>query len=236
MAWLKLTARGRAGHGSMINQDNAVTRLAEAVARIGNHDFPLHIIDSVRELLTEIADVLGIELDLDDPEAVVAKLGPLAKLIGASLRNTANPSMLSAGYKVNVIPGAAEAYVDGRFLPGYEDEFLSEIDSLLGPDVTREMTHTDVALEVPFSGPLVEAMCASVLAEDPAGRTAPYALSGGTDNKSFSRLGIVGYGFSPLRLPADLDFAGLFHGVDERVPLDALGFGVRVLDRFLDAC
>jgi acetylornithine deacetylase/succinyl-diaminopimelate desuccinylase-like protein len=236
MAWLKLTAHGRAGHGSMLNADNAVTRLAEAVARIGNHEFPLHLIDTVRAFLAEVADALGIELDLDDPEAAVAKLGPLARMLGATLRNTLNPSMLSAGYKINVIPGAAEAYVDGRFLPGTEDEFLAEIDSLLGPDVTREFVHRDVALEVPFEGALVDAMCAALVAEDPQGRPVPYCLSGGTDAKSFSRLGIVGYGFSPLRLPADLDFSAMFHGVDERVPLDALRFGCRVLDRFLTTC
>ncbi|MDX6287191.1 MAG: hypothetical protein QOG53_2676 [Frankiales bacterium] len=236
MAWLRLIAHGTAGHGSMINTDNAVTRLAEAVARIGNHDFPMRMTDTVRAFLTELADALGIELDLDDPEATVAKLGSLAKIIGATLRNTANPSMLKAGYKVNVIPGTAEAVIDGRFLPGYEEEFLAEIEALLGPDVTYEMTHRDVALETPFAGPLVEAMSAALIAEDPHGRPVPYCLSGGTDAKSFSRLGVVGYGFSPLQLPAELDFAGMFHGVDERVPLDALRFGCRVLDRFLSSC
>jgi acetylornithine deacetylase/succinyl-diaminopimelate desuccinylase-like protein len=236
MAWLRLTAHGRAGHGSMINPDNAVTRLAEAVARIGNHEFPLRMTDTVRAFLTEVADALGIELDLDDPEATVDKLGTLAKIIGATLRNTANPSMLKAGYKVNVIPATAEAVIDGRFLPGHEEEFFAEIDALLGSDVTYEVEHRDVALETPFAGPLVDAMSAALVAEDSGGRPVPYCLSGGTDAKSFSRLGVVGYGFSPLRLPAELDFAGMFHGVDERVPLDALRFGCRVLDRFLTSC
>jgi acetylornithine deacetylase/succinyl-diaminopimelate desuccinylase-like protein len=236
MAWLKLTAHGATGHGSLLSPDNAVTRLAEAVARIGNHEFPMHLVESARLFLTEVAAALGIEFDPDDPDALVSKLGTIGRLVGATLRNTANPSMLDAGYKVNVIPGAAVAHVDGRFLPGYEEEFFAEIDALLGPDVTREFAHHDVALEVPFSGALVEAMCDAVLTEDPDGQLMPYCMSGGTDAKSFSRLGIVGYGFSPLRLPPELDFVGMFHGIDERVPLDALKFGCRVLDRFLANC
>src|SRR4051794_50602 len=236
MAWLRLTAHGATGHGSLLSPDNAVTRLAEAIARIGNHEFPMHLVEAARLFLTEVAAALGVEFDPDDPDALVSKLGTIGRLVGATLRNTANPSMLSAGYKINVIPGAAVAYVDGRFLPGYEEEFFAEIDALLGPDVTREFAHHDVALEVPFSGALVEAMCDAVLTEDPDGQLMPYCMSGGTDAKSFSRLGIVGYGFSPLRLPPELDFVGMFHGIDERVPLEALKFGCRVLDRFLATC
>jgi acetylornithine deacetylase/succinyl-diaminopimelate desuccinylase-like protein len=236
LAWMRLTAKGRAGHGSMVNDDNAVTVLAEAVARLGRHRFPLRMTDTVRRLVAELSDALQIDLgeDDDDLESVVAKLGPLAALIGATLRNTVNPTMLAAGYKVNVIPGQAQAQVDGRFLPGYEEEFLATVDELLGPQVTREFVVHDVALETPFEGSLVDAMRESVSAEDPGGHLVPYMLSGGTDAKAFSRLGIRGYGFAPLQLPPSLDFAALFHGVDERVPVDALQFGVRVLDRFLD--
>jgi acetylornithine deacetylase/succinyl-diaminopimelate desuccinylase-like protein len=236
MSWLKLTASGTAGHGSYISPDNAVTRLAEAVVRIGNHEFPLRLTETVRAFLLEVAEALGIELDVDDPEATVSKLGNLGRLVGATLRNTANPTVLNAGYKHNVVPQFAEALVDGRFLPGYEEEFVAEIDALLGPDVKREFVHRDVALEVPFSGPLVDAMCAALTAEDPGGKPVPFCISGGTDAKSFSRLGIVGYGFSPLQLPPELDFVGMFHGIDERVPLEALKFGCRVLDRFLATC
>ena len=236
LAWMRLTAKGRAGHGSMINDDNAVTLLAEAVARLGRHDFPVRMTDTVRRLVAELSDALQIDLGEDegDLEAVVSKLGPLATLIGATLRNTVNPTMLDAGYKVNVIPGQAQAQVDGRFLPGYEEEFFATVDELLGPGVTREFVVHDVALETAFEGSLIDAMRASLTAEDPAGRLVPYMLSGGTDAKAFARLGIKGYGFAPLQLPPTLDFAALFHGVDERVPVDALKFGVRVLDRFLD--
>jgi acetylornithine deacetylase/succinyl-diaminopimelate desuccinylase-like protein len=236
LAWMRLTARGRAGHGSMINDDNAVTTLCEAVARVGRHTFPVRVTRTVRRFLEEISQVLGIELDPDDMDAVVAKLGPIAILIGATLRNTVNPTMLAAGYKVNVIPGQAEAHIDGRFLPGYEEEFFAELDELLGPDVQREFVHHDVALETEFEGSLVDAACAALKAEDPHARPVPYTLSGGTDAKAFSKLGIPCIGFAPLLLPPDLNFAGMFHGIDERVPVDALQFGTRVLDRFLDLC
>jgi acetylornithine deacetylase/succinyl-diaminopimelate desuccinylase-like protein len=234
MAWIRLTATGTAGHGSMVNDDNAVTRLCEAVARVGRHEFPIHVTKTVRAFLDQVSDAFGIELDADDMEATVAKLGPLARIVGATLRNTANPTMLDAGYKHNVIPGSAHAMIDGRFLPGFEKEWETELDAAIGPGITREYTHYDIALETEFEGALVDAMSGALKAEDPGARPIPYTLSGGTDAKSFSRLGIRGFGFSPLRLPADLDFAGMFHGVDERVPLDALAFGTRVLDRFLD--
>lgn len=235
MAWMRLTATGTAGHGSMINNDNAVTRLCEAVARIGGHTFPVHVTKTVRAFLGEVSDAFGIELDPDDLETTVAKLGPLARIVGATLRNTAVPTMLDAGYKHNVIPSTAHAMVDGRFLPGFEDEWEREMDALVGPGITREYVHYDIALETEFEGALVEAMSSALRAEDPGARAVPYMLSGGTDAKSFSKLGIRGFGFSPLRLPKDLDFSGMFHGVDERVPTESLKFGVRVLDRFLDA-
>ncbi len=236
MAWMRLTARGRAGHGSMVNDDNAVTALCEAVARVGRHTFPVQLTRTVRAFLEEISEALGIDLDPDDPEAAVQRLGPIARMVGATLRHTANPTQLDAGYKVNVIPGAATAYVDGRFLPGHEADFEAALDDILGPDIVREYVNYDIALETDFDGALVDAMAAALKAEDEGARTIPYMLSGGTDAKSFSTLGIRCFGFSPLRLPGDLDFTAMFHGVDERVPLNSLRFGVRVLDRFLDGC
>ncbi|MCM3882977.1 M20/M25/M40 family metallo-hydrolase [Frankia sp. R82] len=236
LAWMKLTATGRAGHGSMISDDNAVTALCEAVARLGRHEFPIVLTDTVRRFLGELGDAIGVQFDLDDLDATVAKLGPVARMIGATLRNTVNPTQLAAGEKVNVIPGEAVAYVDGRYLPGQQEEFLRQLDEILGPDIRREWVVLDDAVETGFDGPLVDAMAGALRAEDPIARPVPYMLSGGTDAKSFSRLGIRCFGFSPLLLPADLDFSGMFHGVDERVPLESLRFGVRVLDRFLRAC
>jgi acetylornithine deacetylase/succinyl-diaminopimelate desuccinylase-like protein len=236
MAWMRLTAHGTAGHGSMLQPDNAVTELAEAIARIGRHEWPVRETEAAFAFAREACAALGVDFDPEDPAAVLAKLGSIARMVGATMRNTANPTMLSAGYKVNVIPQTASAHVDGRFLPGYEDEFFREIDALAGPGVTRDFTHQDVALETSFDGDLVDAMRAALEEEDGEGRVVPYCLSGGTDAKSFARLGIRCFGFTPLRLPPELDFAGMFHGVDERVPVEALKFGTRVLDNFLDRC
>ena len=236
MAWMKLVAKGRAGHGSLVNHANAVTELADAVARIGRYEWPVRLTKTVEVFLSEIGDAIGIEIDPHDLRPVAAKLGTMTALIDATLRNTANPTMLAAGYKVNVIPQEASAHIDGRYLPGYEEEFFTTIDDLLGPNVSREMVHADIALETEWDGALVEAMKASITKEDPQGKPIPYCLFGGTDDKSFSLLGIRGFGFSPLRLTPDLDFAGMFHGVDERVPLEGLKFGTRVLDNFLTNC
>jgi len=233
IGWMKLTARGRPGHGSMVHEDNAVARLCEAVVRLGAHDFPIVMTKTLRAFLEAISEAFEVELDPDDIESTLAKLGSLARIVGATLRNTANPTMLDAGYKANVIPSSATAVVDGRFLPGQEEEFERQLAEILGPDIEREWIIQDQALETSFDGPLVEQMAAALKAEDPGAHAIPYMLSGGTDGKSFQRLGMRCFGFSPLRLPPDLDFAALFHGIDERVPLDALRFGARVLDRFL---
>ena len=236
IAWMRLRVRGRAGHGSMLHDDNAVTKLASAVARLGAHQFPIVITDSVRAFLDSITELTGLTFEGDDLAGSVAKLGPFARVVGATLRDTANPTMLNAGYKANVIPSVAEAVVDCRVLPGREAAFERELDEILGPDVEREwITHLP-SVETTFDGDLVAAMTDAVVAEDPGAKTVPYVLSGGTDAKAIHTLGIRCFGFAPLRLPPDLDFTALFHGVDERVPVDAVRFGTRVLDRFLRNC
>ncbi|MDQ0687466.1 acetylornithine deacetylase/succinyl-diaminopimelate desuccinylase-like protein [Streptomyces achromogenes] len=231
--WLKLTAHGRAGHGSKVNRENAVTRLAAAVTRIGEYAWPLRLTPTVRAALTELAALYGIETDLSDVDGLLEKLGPAAALVEATVRNSANPTMLDAGYKLNVIPGTAVGYVDGRYLPGGEEEFRATLDALTGPDVDWEFAHREVALQAPVDAPLFARMRAAVEEFAPEGHVVPYCMSGGTDAKQFSRLGITGYGFAPLKLPPGFDHQALFHGVDERVPVEALHFGVRVLDRLL---
>ncbi|MBL1066965.1 M20/M25/M40 family metallo-hydrolase [Streptomyces sp. 7-21] len=244
-AWLTLTARGRAGHGSKINRENAVTRLAAAVARIGAHEWPVRLTPTVRAALTELAAVYGEplpDLDQDDPKALtravdglLERLGPAAALIAPTVRNSASPTMLDAGYKVNVIPGLGTAGVDGRVLPGGQEEFTATLDALTGPDVDWDYAHHEVPLSAPVTGPAFAALREALLHFDPGAHVIPYCMSGGTDAKQFSRLGIAGYGFMPLRLPEGFDYQALFHGVDERVPVDALHFGTRVLDRALRA-
>jgi acetylornithine deacetylase/succinyl-diaminopimelate desuccinylase-like protein len=234
--WIRLKAAGRPGHGSLVHPDNAVTALATAVSRIGSYEHPVRITDTVRRMVEGFAEATGLDLDPDDPDDWLPRLGSAARMIGAVIRNTSNPTMLEGGYKANVIPSKAEATIDARFLPGCEDDLLKSIDDLLPDGVEREFIVQDIAVETSFDGALVDAMSAALRAEDSGAHPIPYLMSGGTDAKSFSTLGMRCFGFSPLLLPADLDFMALFHGIDERVPVDALKFGVRVLDRFLTNC
>ncbi|GAC54906.1 M20/M25/M40 family metallo-hydrolase [Gordonia amicalis] len=235
LGWMRLTAEARAGHGSFLHADNAVTEVAEAVARIGRHTFPLVMTESVSQFLAEVSAETGLDFSPDAPdlETSLFKLGNLARIIGATLRDTANPTMLKAGYKANVIPQKAEAVIDCRVLPGRQAAFEKEIDELLGPNVTREWITQLDSYETTFDGDLVDAMNNAILAHDEQGKTVPYMLSGGTDAKAFAKLGIRCFGFAPLQLPPDLDFAALFHGVDERVPVDAVLFGTKVFEHFL---
>jgi acetylornithine deacetylase/succinyl-diaminopimelate desuccinylase-like protein len=234
MAWMKLTARGRAGHGSMINRENAITQLSAAVARIGAHEWPVRLTPTMKVLLASVAEMVGTEATPDNAQSLVEEFGTATRMLGAVIRNTANPTMLDAGYKVNVVPTEASAHVDGRFLPGFEDEFFDTLAELCGEGISVDYVSKQEPWETPYDGELVDAMTRSLLAEDPDAVVAPYLMSGGTDAKHFNKLGMRSYGFAPLRLPADLDFTSLFHGVDERVPIDALEFGARVFDRFLD--
>jgi len=232
LAWMRLTAEGAAGHGSMRHPDNAVTAIAAAVAAIGAYEWPVEPGPSMRQLLAKVSELTGIDGERTDD--LLAAFGPAARMIGAGLCNTTNPTMLSAGYKVNVVPGSAEAHVDGRYLPGDADTFVDQVRAIAGDHITVEAQSFQPALEIGFEGDLVDAMTAALHAEDPDAHIAPFLMSGGTDAKAWARLGIRSYGFTPLRLPADLDFTALFHGVDERVPLDALAFGARVFDRLVD--
>jgi acetylornithine deacetylase/succinyl-diaminopimelate desuccinylase-like protein len=231
--WMKLTATGVASHGSVINDKNAVTRLADAVAKVGSFKWPQRITRTNELFFKKIAELTGKSYDPSNLQPLLDEVGSMSKMIGATLTNTANPSMLEAGYKANVVPQSASAVVDGRTLPGYESELLDTVKKLVGEHVTVESLVSDIPLEVEFGGPLVDAMMNAIKSEDPEGIPIPYLLSGGTDNKALAKLGILGYGFSPLKLPADLDFVGLFHGIDERVPIDSLHFGARTLHHFL---
>lgn len=234
--WLRLRASMRAGHGSMIHEDNAVTEIAEAVTAIGRHRWPIRRTKTVERFLDELSQAYGVDLVDSDLDAVLERLGTLGMLVGATLQNTANPSMLEAGYKVNVIPTHASAHIDGRFLPGYEAEFDDTIRSLVSENIEIEAVNSDIAIEAPFETATFDLMAKVLRDADPGARAVPYMISGGTDAKALTRLGIDCYGFSPLQMPADLDYWRLFHGVDERVPIAGLQFGVRVLHRFLMAC
>ncbi|GAA2014605.1 M20/M25/M40 family metallo-hydrolase [Brevibacterium samyangense] len=230
---ITLRATGTAGHGSQINRDNPVTKLARAVARIGNHEWPQRPPLATLELLRGVADLTGIPFAEENYPVLLDELGSVRKFVGATFVNTSNPTQLMAGYKQNVIPGTAEAVIDCRTLPGQADELVATLRELCGDDAEVVVRLNRDALEAPMEGRLWDTMVDSLLAEEPTAKVLPYTLSGGTDNKSLALLGIEGYGFAPLRLTNDLDFPAMFHGVDERVPASAIEFGTKVLGRFL---
>ncbi|GLU60344.1 M20/M25/M40 family metallo-hydrolase [Paenarthrobacter ureafaciens] len=233
LSWLRLVAHGRAGHGSQINTDNAVTRLAAAVTRIGEYQWPIELTPTTKQFLDGVTELTGVEFDPDNPDILLKELGTVARFVGATLQNTSNPTLLRSGYKHNVIPESAEAFTDCRTLPGQQEKVFDIIRELAGDGIEISYDNKDISLEVPFAGNLVDSMIDALHSEDPGAKVLPYTLSGGTDNKSLSKIGITGYGFAPLMLPDELDFTGMFHGVDERVPADSLKFGARVLNRLL---
>ncbi|KQV08158.1 M20/M25/M40 family metallo-hydrolase [Leifsonia sp. Root112D2] len=233
LVWIKLIARGNAAHGSRLIRDNAITRLAEAVAAIGRREWPVQLTDTTTQLLAELARLLDVDPQRVGPDELVLKTGTASGFILATLHTTTNPTMLTAGYKHNVIPDTAEALIDIRTLPGEEDAVLAEVRSIVGDDIEIEIMHRDIGLESAFSGPLIETIISTLGTHDPGAPVLPYLMSGGTDNKALSLLDITGYGFAPLKLAPELDFPGMFHGVDERVPLEALVFGRKVLGDLL---
>ncbi|WP_433274121.1 M20/M25/M40 family metallo-hydrolase [Actinosynnema sp. CS-041913] len=232
---LRLTARGRAGHGSRRNTDNAVVHLLGALGRLAALEHPVRLTPAVRAFLERTGEALGVAVDLSDVDGTLARLGPAAALAESTVRNSTTPTVLRAGYKVNVIPGTASADVDVRTLPGTVDELLASVDAVLGEHVTREVLEDLPPVQAPLDSPWFDAMADALRAEDPEAVVVPYCMGGGTDAKAFSRLGIDCYGFAPLALPEGYDYRAMAHGVDERVPVDGLRFGVRVLDRFLSS-
>lgn len=233
IAWLRLRAKQRAGHGSLLHPDNAVSDVARAVARIADHDWPVQLTPTVSRFLEVMSEITGHDVTQSDQDGLVEVLGTLGLLVGATMQNTANPTMLAAGYKVNVIPNEAEACIDGRFLPGHEADFDAAIQALVGSTIGIETINRDIAVEANFEADIVGAMAQALRTHDGNAVVAPYMISGGTDAKALSSLGIACYGFSPLQLPPGLDYWRLFHGVDERVPIAGLQFGVDALDTFL---
>ncbi|MBN6778046.1 M20/M25/M40 family metallo-hydrolase [Pseudoclavibacter alba] len=233
MLWIKLRVHKPAGHGSRVvpAEQNAISTLARAIARLAEHEWPIMLNDTTERMVRELAELL--KMDPSDPQKIAENSGKAAGFLTASLRTTSNPTMLQAGYKHNVIPEEATVAIDVRPFPGKEDEALREIQQIVGDEVEIEMSWRDVGAEAPASGPLFDAAVTALHKHDPGARVIPYFLSAGTDNKALSKLGIHGYGFAPLKLPAELDFPGMFHGIDERVPLDALVFGRHVLCDFL---
>jgi len=250
LAWLCLIANGTAGHGSAINKDNPVTKLAGALTRIAEYEWPIELNSATFALLKGISELTGLPFNVANETdsaantpavreqigALTAALGNAEKFVAATTRSNANPTGLAAGYKANVIPSQATATLDLRPLPGTAEQAKATLLELAGPGMYLDPIHEDIGLEAPIDTPFVADMIAAIQAADPGAIVLPYCLAAGTDNKALARIGIEGYGFSPLQLPPDLDFTGLFHGVDERVPIESLKFGTRVLRHLLQNC
>lgn len=226
--WLRLRAQGVAGHGSLPAVDNAILRLAAAVVRIGELEWPVTISATTGVLLESLRTLTGSAADAD-PMELAASVGMSAPRIRAGLRNVSNVTMFDGGYKENVVPESASALIDVRYLPGDRQLVLDRIREAAGENVSIDPELELDAFEAPFSGDFVETVKSVISELDPGAVVLPHLIPGGTDAKSLLPLGITGYGFIPLRLPEDYAFPAMFHGVDERVPLDALVFGQRAI-------
>lgn len=237
MIWMRLRARRQAGHGSKLvaPEDNAITVLARAIVALSEHEWPLRLTGTTTEVISALCAVSGSTPAEISPDELALRCGSAAAWLTASLRTTSNPTMLEAGYKHNVIPEEAHVAIDVRPLPGTEQATLEEIQRIVGDDVEIIVDWQDIGAEAPASGPLMDAALAALDRHDPGAIVVPYLLPAGTDNKALAQLGIHGYGFAPLRLPEELDFPAMFHGVDERVPLESIVFGREVLADFLRA-
>lgn len=233
VAWATVSARGRAGHGSRPTPDNAVVRLAEAVARLGAHTFPLVRTAALDAFLAAFGRERGEPFAAETLERDLGGLDVVGPLIGASLRNTATPTVLEAGGKTNIIPAEAHARLDIRVLPGQDEALKEQLRALLPDDIDLRWGRWWSATEAPVDAPLLGVLQEAIGAEDADGVVVPYLLPASTDNKHFARLGIAGYGFVPLRVPDGFDAFAQFHAADERVPVDALAFCARVTARIL---
>lgn len=235
MLWVRLHARRRAGHGSRLipSEDNSISVLASAICRLAAFDWPIKLGPTASGMVAAIADLAGVDRDASEPDDLARLAGSAASWLRAALRVTANPTMLSSGYKHNVVPERASVAIDIRPLPGTEAATLDAIREVVGPHIDVEIDWQVNGYESPASGPLVEQAVASLQAHDANATMIPYLLPAGTDNKALERLGISGYGYTPLLLPEELDFPGMFHGVDERVPCASVVFGRVVLEDFL---
>ncbi len=240
--WLKVRAHGRPGHGSMPHADNAVLHLVRKLNRLATEGLPYRLTDAAAGFLDAASQAAGgdlaqLLLSLQSPAGaerafqIELETHELRPMLYAMLHDTATPTGLSAGVKTNVIPATAEAVIDGRTLPGTStDDFLAELRRVMGDQLDYEVTLTTPPLETPQDTRLYRLMAETLLAHDPrAVAVLPYMMSGATDAKYLIPLGIPTYGFAPVQLPPGMRIMEMFHAHDERVPVEGLGWGVKVL-------
>lgn len=234
---MRITSTGTSGHGSRPGTDSAVRRLLDATQRIARHEWPVHLSSTVRAFLEQASQALGYTAELDSEDGVqrtISRLGAAGDVARFTVRASTTPTVLSAGSKVNVIPGKAEVLIDVRCPPGYEDELEAVIDKLLADDATREFVSLGRSVESPPDSQWFRAMERAILDHDPDGVVVPFCMGGGTDAKAFSAIGIACYGFAPLGLDGGGRVVHGVHGVDERVPIESLVSGQRILASFLE--
>jgi acetylornithine deacetylase/succinyl-diaminopimelate desuccinylase-like protein len=244
VCWVRATFHGTPGHGSMPDPESAVVRLARAIDRLGRRRLPMHPTAVVRSFIDGIARELPpprrhVLRRLSTPQVAGLILDYLVRdpsqrrSFGALLSNTASPTVVRAGSKVNVIPGRASVEVDGRTLPGQtEASFLAELRDALGDEgASLEVVRSLPPVEAPSTTPLFEHLAATLTRHDPTGVPLPYLIPGFTDAKAYARLGTKCYGFAPVRFDPthEISFSAMYHGHDERVPVDGLCWGLRIL-------
>ena len=241
VCWFKIKTSGKPGHGSIPAKDSALAKAADIVATLGAKRLPQHNVDAVTRFIRELSKYLkfpknfifrlllnpglsNIILDRIIPEKDVARG------ISAMLHNTANPTVMRAGEKTNVIPSEATIEVDGRVLPGFtKDDLIREVRALIGNEPEIEVMRELTASEAPADDPIMDLIAEVIRRHDPAALVLPYLMIGSTDARHWKKLGIKCYGFSPLRLPPDASFTNLFHGHDERIPVEGFRFGLKSL-------
>ncbi|MGD0750850.1 MAG: M20/M25/M40 family metallo-hydrolase [Anaerolineales bacterium] len=237
ICWMKATFTGPAGHGSLPVHGGAMAKLARALHLLDTHQLPVHITPAVRMMVGSLAKNLGgpsalVIWQLLNPaltDLILKRLGGQADLFTPLLHNTVSPTMLQASDKTNVIPGEVNLGLDGRLVPGAKpEEMIRELHALLGGEVQFEVLKADPGPAAPDLG-LFDTLGDILRTLDPAGIPLPYVLSGVTDARFLSKLGIQTYGFTPLQLPDGFNFARTIHAADERVPVAALDFGVKAI-------
>ncbi len=244
ICWLKATVRGPGGHGAMVQRGGTVARLGKLLQDLDGKRLPVHVTPVVEEFVERVAAELPEEqanvirslLQPEQTDEALQLLGERASSIEPMLRNTVNATIIRGGTKINVVPSEIELELDGRALPGFSPEqLIAELHELVGDDVEIELVRHDPGPAAPDLG-LFE-MLADVIRElDPEGIPVPLLQIGVTDGRFFSRAGVQTYGFLPMRLPDDFEFARLIHAADERIPVDAVEFGAeavwRAIQRF----